>query len=97
MFLWRDYRTPAAGRAAEYSEVVLKRPNFHIAEVQEIGGAPVRTRILLLNLEPYGFRTLVAPDVIDRRREVPALGMPRPATAPSRSDVNVAIQHRRGK
>ena len=34
--------------------------------------------ILLLNLEPYGFRIPIAPlDVIHRHREAPALGMPR--------------------
>ena len=50
----------AAGRSAEDSELVLDRDDVHVAGVQEVGGAPVRTQILLLNLEANGFRILVA-------------------------------------
>ncbi len=68
----------AAGRPAEDSELVLDRDNVHVAGVQEVGGAPVRAKVLLLNLEANDVRILIAPiDVIDRHREALALGMPR--------------------
>ena len=54
------------------------RHNVHVAGVQEVGGAPVRIQVLLLNLEANDVRILVAAlDVIDRHREAAALGMPR--------------------
>ena len=68
----------AAGRPAEDSELVLDRDNVHVAGVEEVGGPPVRAKILLLNLEANDIRILIAPiDVIDRHREAPALRMPR--------------------
>ena len=68
----------AAGRSAEDSELVLDRDNVHVAGVQEVGGAPVRIQILLLNLEANDVRILIAAlDVIDRHREASASGMPR--------------------
>ena len=54
------------------------RNHVHVAGVQEIGGAPVRIQILLLNLEANHVRILITPvDIIDRHREAPASGMPR--------------------
>jgi hypothetical protein len=41
----------AAGRPAGYSELLLERDDVHVAGVEKAGGAPVRVRILLLNLE----------------------------------------------
>ena len=68
----------AAGRSAVDSELVLDRDNVHVAGVQEVGGAPVRTQVLLLNLEANHVRiSIAALDVIDRHREASALGMPR--------------------
>ncbi len=68
----------AAGRPAENSELVLERDNVHVAGVQEVGGAPVRFQILLLNLEANDVRIPIAPlDVIDRHREAAALGLVR--------------------
>ena len=68
----------ATGRPAEDSELVLDRDNVHVAGVQEVGGAPVRIQVLLLNLETNDVRILIATlDVIDRHGEAPALGMPR--------------------
>jgi hypothetical protein len=66
----------AASRAAEDSELVLDGDNIHVAGVEEVGSAPARIQILLLNLEANHVRILIAPvDVIDRHRETPALGM----------------------
>jgi hypothetical protein len=66
----------AAGRPAEDSELVLERDNVHVARVQQSGGAPVRLRVLLLNLETNDGRILVAPiNVVDRHREAPAFTM----------------------
>ena len=68
----------AAGRPAENSELVLERDDIHVAGVQELGGAPVRTEILLLNLEANGSGIVIASlDVVDRHRKALALGMPR--------------------
>ena len=68
----------AAGRPAEDSELVLERDNVHVARVQEVGRAPVRFQILLLNLEADGVRIPIAPlDVIDRHGEAVALGLVR--------------------
>ena len=68
----------AAGRSAEDSELVLDRHNVHLAGVQEVGGAPVRTQVLLLNLEANDVRIPIAAlDVIDRHREASAFRMAR--------------------
>jgi hypothetical protein len=57
---------------------MLNRDNVHVARVQEVGGAPVRFQILLLNLEANHVRIPIAPlDVIDRHREAVALGLVR--------------------
>jgi hypothetical protein len=74
---WASIRVSLAGRPAEDSELVLDRDNVHVAGVQEVGGAPVRIQVLLLNLEANDVRIPVAPfDVVDRHHEAPALGMP---------------------
>ena len=68
----------AAGRSSEDSELVLDRDNVNLAGIQKDGGAPVRTEVLLLNLETNDVRILIVTiDVIDRHRETLALGMPR--------------------
>ena len=49
-----------------------------LAGVQEVGGAPVRLQVLLLNLIANDVRIPIASvDVVDRHCEAPALGMPR--------------------
>ena len=68
----------AAGGSAENAELVLHTDNVHVADVEEIRGAPVRSQILLLNFEANHVRIIVAPfDVVDGHREAPACGMPR--------------------
>jgi hypothetical protein len=68
----------AAGRPAEYAELVLERDQIHAAGVQEVRRSLVRVQLLLLNLEANGIRILVRPlGVVDRDREALALGMPR--------------------
>jgi hypothetical protein len=76
--LMQQRQQVAAGRPAENPELVLDGDNIHPAEVQIIGGAPVRSQILLLNLEAHGVRIPIASrNVIDRHREAPVLGMQR--------------------
>ena len=87
----------AAGRPAENSELVLDRDNVHVAGVQEVGGAPVRIQVLLLNLEANDVRIPIAPSMSLTGTAKHRLWGCRAATAPSRSEVNVAMPHLRGK
>ena len=87
-----------AGGPAENAELVLQADDVHIADVEEVRGAQIGRQVLLLNLEANYFRVLVALlNIIDRHGQTLALGMLRSATAASRSDVNVAMPHLRGR
>ena len=87
----------AAGGPAEDPELVLHADDVHVADVEEVRRALVGRQILLLDLEANDVRIVVAAlDVVDRHRETLALRM-LAATAVSRSDVNVAMPHLRGK
>ena len=93
----QERQNVAAGRSAENAELVLQADNVDIADVQEIGGAQIGGQVLLLNLEANHFRIIVAAwNVIDGDREAWLWGCA-PATAASRSVVNVAMPHLRGK
>jgi hypothetical protein len=46
----------AAGRPTENSELVLDRDHGHVAGIQEVGGAPVRIQIPLLDLKANDVR-----------------------------------------
>src|SRR5690348_17086790 len=85
------------GRPAENAELVLQTDNIHIANVEEVRGAHIGRQILLLNFEANHLRVLVATrNVVDRHGQALVLGCAL-ETAESRSEVNVAMPHLRGK
>ncbi len=85
------------GRSAEDSELVLKADDVNVADVEEIGGAQIGRLVLLFDFEAHHFRIIIAAlDVVDGDREALALRV-RGAIAASRSVVNVAMPHLRGR
>ena len=87
----------AAGRPAENAELVLQADDVHVADVEEVRGAQIRRQVLLLDLEANHLRVLVAAlNVVDRHAQALALRM-RVCDGGSRSDVNVAMPHLRGR
>ena len=86
-----------AGGPAENAELVLQADDVHVADVEEIRGAQIGRQVLLLNLEANHFRILVAAlmSLTDTREHW--LWGCAAATAASRSEVNVAMPHLRGR
>ena len=67
----------AAGRSAEDTELMLHGNSVYVTRIQKVGGAPVRPRILLLNLVMHDLWVLIATvDIIDRHRKATALRVP---------------------
>jgi hypothetical protein len=59
-----------AGRTAEDTELVLQADHVHVADVQKVGGAQIRGKILLLDLEANRFWIFIdTPEIVDGHGE----------------------------
>src|SRR5437879_6237398 len=66
----------AAGRTAEYPELMLNAHDVHVADVEKIGRAPIRGELLLDNFEPDDVGiSIPGLDVVDRHGETIAGGL----------------------
>ena len=69
-----------------------------VADVEEIRRPLIGRQVLLLDFEANHVRILVAAlEVVDRHRKALGFRDTRPPPPPSRSEVNVAMPHLRGR